>query len=202
VGFTEDAPRKELREASIVHADRIVKLWRDLGETALVVNTLDDMSFFFAFGGNAVIEQEVARSVIGGWLAPTVVAHVGQHGFTAVEALPAGALNKAPTPKHRMRILKRDNFRCRICGRSANDYVDLELHVHHIRPWVAGGVTDDSNLITLCHTCHNGLDPHYEFSLYSLLPGSTLDQRRAEYWDSLDIPPPSVAVGFRVRRSL
>ncbi len=138
VGFTEDAPRKEIREASIVHADRVVELWREMGETAIVVNSLDDMSLFFAFGGNGVIEEGVARSVIGEWLATVVVASVGQYGFTAIDTLPPGALNKAPTPKHRMRVLKRDNFRCRICGRSASDHVDLELHVHHIRPWAAG----------------------------------------------------------------
>jgi hypothetical protein len=60
VGFTEGSPRREIREASLVHADRMVKVWRELGETALVVNTLDDMSLFFAFSGNAVVEQRVA----------------------------------------------------------------------------------------------------------------------------------------------
>jgi hypothetical protein len=30
-----------------------------------------------------------------------------------------------------MDVLRRDDFRCQICGRRAADYVDIELHVHH-----------------------------------------------------------------------
>jgi HNH endonuclease len=33
------------------------------------------------------------------------------------------------------------------------------------RPWQYGGLTERDNLITLCQTCHEGLDPHYEPSL-------------------------------------
>jgi hypothetical protein len=84
-----------------------------------------------------------------------------------------------------MRILQRDGYQCRVCGRSPNDHVDLELHVHHVRPWAVGGGTQDSNLITLCHTCHNGLDPHFEFSLYSLLPKEPRDARQEKYRTSL-----------------
>ncbi|MBI5454949.1 MAG: HNH endonuclease [Deltaproteobacteria bacterium] len=46
------------------------------------------------------------------------------------------------------------------------------LHVHHIRPWAKGGVTDETNLITLCHTCHAGLSPHCELSLFEMLSES------------------------------
>jgi HNH endonuclease len=45
------------------------------------------------------------------------------------------------------------------------------LHVHHIRPHGTGGLTEIDNLITLCHTCHIGLDPHLELGLYGMLPG-------------------------------
>lgn len=68
-----------------------------------------------------------------------------------------------------MKVLKRDKNRCRICGRSPSDYEDVVLHVHHTRPWGKRGVTDINNLITLCHTCHNGLDPHEDQSLKTLL---------------------------------
>lgn len=44
-------------------------------------------------------------------------------------------------------------------------YVDVELHVHHAIPWGQGGITEEANLITLCKTCHDGLDPHYDQSL-------------------------------------
>ena len=181
IGFTEDKPRREIREASLVHADRVVGTWRKAGQTALVVNSIDDLCLFFGFGGNAVVEKGVANEIIPEWLAPHTVASVGEFGFSHIEALPSSALQRAPTPKHRMRILQRDKFRCRVCGRSPNDHVDLELHVHYIRPWAVGGVTEDSNLITLCHTCHNGLDPHFEFSLFKLLPQKDSSERTAEY---------------------
>jgi 5-methylcytosine-specific restriction endonuclease McrA len=65
-----------------------------------------------------------------------------------------------------MSVLRRDNRRCRICGRRPDDHVDVELHVHHIRPWAKGGLTEITNLITLCHTCHKGLEPHEDPTLY------------------------------------
>lgn len=79
-----------------------------------------------------------------------------------------------------MQILKRDGRRCRICGRNPDNHVDLELHLHHIRPWEKGGVTDPKNLITLCHTCHSGLDPHHDPSLFSYLrPDGASDSLKA-----------------------
>ncbi|WP_375167086.1 MULTISPECIES: HNH endonuclease [unclassified Bradyrhizobium] len=68
-----------------------------------------------------------------------------------------------------MQVLTRDRRRCRICGRRPDDCEDVVLHVHHIRPWEKGGVTDLRNLITLCHTCHGGLEPHHDPSLFQYL---------------------------------
>ena len=51
-------------------------------------------------------------------------------------------------------ILKRDNFRCQICGSSAQDGV--KLHVDHIIPVSKGGKTIKSNLRTLCERCNLG----------------------------------------------
>jgi hypothetical protein len=184
VRYTDDKPMREVREASLVKADRIVEIWRNAGQTAMVVDSEDDMLLFFHHGGNAVVEEGVARSTVPTWLEPRVAVNVGKFGFASPTLIPQGALNRAPTPKHRMRILQRDRFRCRICGRSPNDHSDLELHVHHVRPWALGGVTEDSNLITLCHTCHNGLEPHFDMALYDLLPGQSRDEHKAKYLDA------------------
>ncbi len=51
-------------------------------------------------------------------------------------------------------ILKRDGFRCQICGASAKDGVTL--HVDHIVPVSKGGKTVKSNLRTLCSNCNLG----------------------------------------------
>lgn len=51
-------------------------------------------------------------------------------------------------------VLKRDKFRCVICGASANDGV--KLHVDHIIPISKGGKTEMKNLRTLCDRCNLG----------------------------------------------
>ena len=58
------------------------------------------------------------------------------------------------TPSMRYDILKRDHFRCQICGSSSSDGV--KLHVDHIVPVSRGGKTEPSNLRTLCDRCNLG----------------------------------------------
>ena len=36
-------------------------------------------------------------------------------------------------------------------------------------PWGQGGITEEENLVTLCGTCHDGLEPHFETQLFDLL---------------------------------
>ena len=58
------------------------------------------------------------------------------------------------TPSVRYSVLKRDNYRCRICGSCAGDGV--KLHVDHIIPVSKGGLTKEDNLQTLCDRCNLG----------------------------------------------
>ncbi len=58
------------------------------------------------------------------------------------------------TDKLRYTILKRDGFRCQICGRTQED--GIKLHVDHIIPVSKGGQTIPNNLRTLCNTCNWG----------------------------------------------
>ena len=51
-------------------------------------------------------------------------------------------------------VLKRDNFKCQICGSSMHDGV--KLHVDHIIPISKGGKTVLNNLRTLCDRCNMG----------------------------------------------
>jgi hypothetical protein len=53
-------------------------------------------------------------------------------------------------------ILKRDSFRCTVCGRSPATVHDLVLHIDHIVPWAKGGATIATNLRTLCAHCNLG----------------------------------------------
>ena len=57
-------------------------------------------------------------------------------------------------------VMKRDHFRCVLCGRSADDGV--KLHVDHIVPVAKGGKTVMSNLRTLCEDCNRGKRDKYD----------------------------------------
>lgn len=56
----------------------------------------------------------------------------------------------------RFLVMKRDCFKCRICGASPASNPDLELHIDHIIPWSVGGETVIDNLQTLCSKCNLG----------------------------------------------
>jgi 5-methylcytosine-specific restriction endonuclease McrA len=58
------------------------------------------------------------------------------------------------TESLRYDVLKRDGYRCQICGATAND--GAKLHVDHIIPVSKGGKTEMSNLQTLCDRCNLG----------------------------------------------
>jgi hypothetical protein len=69
---------------------------------------------------------------------------------------PAATPNyRAPVPKRmRFKILRRDGYRCQLCGLTQQDGVRLE--VDHRVPVAKGGQTTHENLWTLCHPCNNG----------------------------------------------
>ncbi len=58
------------------------------------------------------------------------------------------------SPRLRFKVFKRDNYRCQICGRSAQDGIVLE--VDHKVPVVRGGSDEITNLWTLCFPCNRG----------------------------------------------
>ena len=51
-------------------------------------------------------------------------------------------------------VLNRDNYICQCCK---GKHKDRKLEVHHIVFRSHGGSDEESNLITLCHTCHKAL---------------------------------------------
>lgn len=78
----------------------------------------------------------------------------------------SGATNKKGknsdvTPRYpglrlRMEVLKRDRYKCRLCGRSPAEFAHLWLEIDHIKPWSCGGKTEIGNLQTLCNECNRG----------------------------------------------
>lgn len=56
----------------------------------------------------------------------------------------------------RYAVLKRDHFRCVICGASPALTPGVRLHIDHIFPFSKGGKTELENLRTLCEACNLG----------------------------------------------
>jgi hypothetical protein len=165
-------PMWEMRAPGLIDPYRVQMAWSAVGQDYMVVRDRVSLGSFLRAGGNALVAQSVARRWLPNVLQPVECACVDPFiPSRPLEALARPSLAHAPSKKLRMQVLRRDDFRCRICGRRAADYVDIELHVHHIRPHGMGGLTELGNLITLCHTCHGGLDPHYEARLLSMVPG-------------------------------
>lgn len=75
---------------------------------------------------------------------------------STASALAAEDQRKIP-PGLRMKVFRRDNYRCVICGRSpAKDPACPELQVDHVVAFSRGGKTREDNLRVLCADCNVG----------------------------------------------
>ncbi|HFK5583432.1 HNH endonuclease [Elizabethkingia anophelis] len=169
-GNDENNPLIEIREPSLIIPDIAIQLFKDIKEPLLVINNKHDFGYFMhLFGGNGLITKGLCELYLPELIKPKKNIKTYYGGYHNIESIPKTKFNRAATPKLRMRILKRDNLRCKICGASPQNNEHVELHLHHITPHSQGGLTEEKNLITLCHTCHKGLEPHLDYSLYSLI---------------------------------
>ena len=94
----------------------------------------------------AVVQRVSMAEVPTGYLGPETEADDVVPPITT----PREAISKP----RRFQILKRDNYRCQLCGKSADDGV--RLHVDHRVPLAKGGSNEDDNLWTLCEPCNLG----------------------------------------------
>lgn len=110
-------PMWEMRAASPVYPKKMRAAWRELGQNSLVVNSDRSLVFFLRAGGNAVIAEEVFARWFGEMLEPTECApsRLGE-GVRPVANATQAQLQHAPSRKARMAILKRDEYRCKVCG--------------------------------------------------------------------------------------
>jgi 5-methylcytosine-specific restriction endonuclease McrA len=60
-------------------------------------------------------------------------------------------LDPEPYQRLRKQVLRRDGWKCQVCGSTQN------LQVHHKQLRSQMGSDDDSNVITLCVDCHEGV---------------------------------------------
>lgn len=169
VGFTDSKPRRDIRGACLVFPDKLRDLLNSVNQPGVIVNDRKDLFLYLVLGGHGITEKTLAEKYFQDLVAPREVVQSFTKGWISSNELPNQNTQHAPTKKLRMTVLKRDDYCCKVCGRSPSDHVDIELHVHHILPWGKGGITDQDNLITLCSTCHDGLDPHLDTQLFNLI---------------------------------
>ena len=92
---------------------------------------------------------------------------------------------KGISEKIRYQVLSRDAFRCKACGRGADDGV--KLTIDHIIPVDWGGTNDMSNLLTLCEECNRGKKAWVDTVPSNIMKGvmdkSTVGQRIEALFD-------------------
>ncbi len=93
----------------------------------------------------AIVQRVSMADVPTGYLGPET-----DEESVYSEATPRESISKA----RRFAIFQRDGYRCRLCGRSAED--GATLHVDHRVPLAKGGSNEDDNLWTACDDCNLG----------------------------------------------
>ena len=132
----------------------IIELFSLAGSSIEVFSSHDSLSLFSMILGALIL---ILFLIIGKRLSRSF----------GIDRYFADAQNKAAiqherslmTPKLRYQVLRRDGFRCCICGASSRDGV--KLHVDHIKPVSKGGKTEIRNLRTLCDRCNLGKGSSY-----------------------------------------
>jgi 5-methylcytosine-specific restriction endonuclease McrA len=94
----------------------------------------------------ALIQKVSIAEVPTGYLGP----ETDDENRTFDEKTPRESLSRA----RRFAVFKRDDYRCRLCGRSQAD--GIVLHVDHRIPVAKNGSNEDGNLWTLCEDCNLG----------------------------------------------
>lgn len=73
-----------------------------------------------------------------------------------VESVTRHKTSRAINWRLRFMVMRRDNFKCKSCGKSPATDPNIILHVDHIKAWSNGGETVLENLQTLCLQCNIG----------------------------------------------
>jgi len=110
---------------------------------------------------SSIIHKKFENIFSGSWDAITIGRYINEYHFAkdwfldnklkkGYDVLPENFYNSLEWAKTRIKILRRDNFRCKYCGKLAN-------HVDHLNsakyyPQIA---LDPNNLISSCESCHN-----------------------------------------------
>jgi Homing endonuclease associated repeat/HNH endonuclease len=134
--------------------ENLVEVWARLGRQP----RLSDMT-----SQQSAISGDTYKRRYGGWRkALEAFVHWANETDISVAArssVPAGAKHRTPrSANYRLQflVMRRDNFKCRITGRSPATDSSVILVVDHVIPWEQGGETTFENLQTLAREINAG----------------------------------------------
>jgi len=138
-------------------------VWQSIGRQPTVNDMHPPRSNYSAdvykrrFGGwRKALEAFVATSALPESTPAIVSAPVALDHATREPSPVRVQRNRSVGWRLRYKVLSRDRFACRACGRSPATHASLTLEVDHVVPWSKGGTTEESNLQTLCAECNGG----------------------------------------------
>lgn len=130
--------------------DNLEVIWRTLGRQPFVGEIKKPLSEF----NHATYQRR-----FGSWLkaCEAFVKHKkGDIEFIKLVNEKSTSRNRAINEKTRLKILKRDSYKCVYCGKSPATHPGIVLHIDHIKPFSKGGDNSIANLQTLCNKCNLG----------------------------------------------
>lgn len=145
--------------------ENLEKVWQTLGRQPTVNDMFPPLSSYSAhtykrrFGGwRKALESFVKASSGSSEVAPAIEIVGSPVASIQSKSEPPLQSEKSRTVGWRLRyrVLCRDRFACRACGRSPATHPGVALQVDHIIPWSRGGATIESNLQSLCEQCNGG----------------------------------------------
>jgi 5-methylcytosine-specific restriction endonuclease McrA len=137
--------------------------WDTFGERQLLVHDEPTQRRWLISGGHALVLADMLPSGLSKLLGGIRCRRFGSIGrFYDTDRPPRTVHERFARGRLRQTVMNRDENRCRICGRSPDDALDVRLDVHHILPAELDGWTVEDNLVTLCKTCHDGMNENLQ----------------------------------------
>ena len=167
VGFSPRHPQWEMRAASEIKYDWLCRIIRSTGRhpRAPVQDPWSLAKLMVGDGGWAAVSATILHQYLPNLAEPVECVRDVASFVPTFNPTDDQVSRTAPTRRQRANVLRRDRRRCAICGRSPLHHTDVELDVHHVLPVRKHGPTVEENLLTLCGTCHAGLDPDHDPTL-------------------------------------
>ena len=128
--------------------DNIAKVWDFLGKQP----TVKDMDCY-----PSVVTFRTYYNRFGTWKEALVKFIEYKKGTILLkEEAPKRARRRTMNNSLRYDIMKRDHFKCTVCGESPSTNINTVLEVDHILPVAKGGGNEYENLTTICKNCNIG----------------------------------------------